>query len=306
MKTIYDLKMELREFGEVCEQEPMCRHTSFRTGGPAELLIVPRNGGAIPEILRIAGTSGRPLTVIGGCSNLLVSDGGIEGIVVMIREDDSMPGTLELAGIDIRADAAVSKERFIRFALEKGLAGMEFMAGIPGCLGGGIIMNAGTSMGWFADILRSIDIVDEGGGCRTLAVTSEMSSYRRMMIPGGAVVTGGLFRLRRAEDPGEPRRIIQEVLEDRKRKHPLQFPSAGSVFKNPEGHSSWKLIDEAGLKGATVGGAQVSELHTNFIINAGSATSGDIYELIRHVQSRVREKFGILLETEVRTVGEFV
>ena len=179
------------------------------------------------------------------------------------------------------------------------------MAGIPGCIGGGIMMNAGTFMGSFADILVDADIVDPEGNSRTVKINRSMSSYRKMNIDGGAVVTGARFRLERTDDAGRVRARVAEILSDRKAKHPLEYPSAGSVFKNPEGHSSWKLIDEAGLKGARVGGAAVSTLHTNFIINLDNATSRDVRALIDLVRETVQVKFGIELETEVKMIGSF-
>ncbi len=305
MKGTDDCIRKLRVLCTLRENEPMRNYTSFHSGGPAEILITPKECRFIPEILGIIESSGRRCTVIGGGTNLLVSDRGIEGVVLMIREDDAAPARLCIADGIVYADASVTKERFIGFALEHGFCGMEFMAGIPGCMGGGIIMNAGTYMGWFGDILKSVDIAEPNGGVRTIGVTPEMSCYRKLDIPAGAVVIGGRFALKEASDIDEPGRIVAGVLEDRRKKHPLQFPSAGSVFKNPEGHSSWKLIDDSGLKGFRIGGARVSELHTNFIINEKNATSSDIYELIRHVQRTVSEKAGIQLETEVRMIGAF-
>ncbi len=221
-------------------------------------------------------------------------------------EDDAHPAAMSvLDDGSVYADATARKDFFMEFAISSGFGGVEFMAGIPGCVGGGIMMNAGTYMGSFADILADVDIVDAEGNARTMKIDRSMSSYRHMDIDRGAIVTGARFRLERTDDPGLVRGRVAGILADRKGKHPLDYPSAGSVFKNPDGHSSWKLIDEAGLKGARIGGAAVSTLHTNFIINIDNATSGDVRALIDHVRETIRKKFGLEMEPEVKMIGSF-
>ena len=296
----------LSEWGRVLEHEPLKHYTSFRTGGPADLLVMPSGNRDVASIVTAVRDAGLPLTIIGGGSNLLVGDRGIAGVVLRLCEDDLRRADLSvLDDGTVYADAIAGKERFIEYAVGAGFRGVEFMAGIPGCLGGGIMMNAGTYMGSFADILVDVDSVDAEGKPHTVKVDRTMSSYRTMRIDNGAVVTGARFRLERTDDPGPVRARIAEILADRKGKHPLDYPSAGSVFKNPEGHSSWKLIDESGLKGARVGGAAVSTLHTNFIINADNATSRDIRSLIDLVRETVQAKFGIELQTEIKMIGSF-
>jgi UDP-N-acetylmuramate dehydrogenase len=172
-------------------------------------------------------------------------------------------------------------------------------------IGGGIIMNAGTFMGSFTDILRKIHYINNDGKSSVLEVDSSMASYRTFKIPDTCAIIGAEFELKPAKSVEECHKTIKEILEDRASKHPLDYPSAGSVFKNPEGHSSWQLIDDAGLKGAECGGAAVSTKHTNFIINKNNATSLDILSMIRKVQDEVYNKFGISLETEVKMIGEF-
>jgi UDP-N-acetylmuramate dehydrogenase len=296
----------LSEWGLVKENEPLKNYTTYRTGGPADVIVVPRKNDYVSRIVKIAGEGRLPLTVIGGGSNLLVGDKGIEGIVMRLCEDDSRrPEMTILEDGTLYADAIGSKENFIAFAAHAAFSGMEFMAGIPGCIGGGILMNAGTSMGSFVDIVKDIDIVDTSGTCRIIAIDKAKSSYRKMNIGEGNIITGARFRLSRADDPSAIRNKIEEILADRKMKHPLNYPSAGSVFKNPEGHYSWKLIDDAGLKGAMIGGACVSDLHTNFIINVNHATSQDIKDLINLARDTVRKKFGIELEPEIKMIGVF-
>ncbi|OHD64380.1 MAG: UDP-N-acetylenolpyruvoylglucosamine reductase [Spirochaetes bacterium RBG_13_51_14] len=296
----------LSELGQVKESEPLMHYTTYRTGGPADAIVFPWNNGCVPKVVRIAAEYGLPLMVIGGGSNLLVGDKGITGIVMRLCEDDSRRADISvLEDGYVYADAIASKQSFLDFAVSAGFGGAEFMAGIPGCLGGGIIMNAGTSEGMFVDILKDVDIVDYAGDERTQVIDKAMTSYRTMNIGSGNIITGARFRLARGYDITDMRRRIDEILADRRKKHPLDFPSAGSVFKNPEGYSSWKLIDEAGLKGTRIGGACVSDLHTNFIINADNATSQDIKNLVDLVRETVYKKFGITLETEVKMIGTF-
>jgi len=179
------------------------------------------------------------------------------------------------------------------------------MAGIPGSVGGGIFMNAGTFMGCFVDILKKIRGVDYNGSLFEVDAGSDISGYRKMNLPDNTVITGGIFSLPENDNPGEPGKRVEEIIKDRWSKHPMDYPSAGSVFKNPEGYSSWKLINDSGLKGCSIGGAMVSEKHTNFIINTGNALSCDIYNLIRHVQDTVFKNTGVTLETEIKILGEF-
>ncbi|MBP7735280.1 MAG: UDP-N-acetylmuramate dehydrogenase [Spirochaetes bacterium] len=296
----------LSEWGAVKEHEQLKHYTTYRTGGPADLLVLPRDIEAVSHIIGMVRDEKLPLTVIGGGSNLLVGDRGIEGIVLRLCEDDSRRAAMSVLGDGtIYTDAAASKERFIDFAVDSGFSGIEFMAGIPGCIGGGIIMNAGTFMGNFADVVKDVDVVDGKGNRRVIAIDRSMAAYRHMNIGEDVYVTGARFRLPAAEDRAAVRKKVDDILADRKMKHPLDYPSAGSVFKNPKGHSSWKLINDAGLKGKSVGGACVSDLHTNFIINKNNATSLDIRDLINLVRETVYDKFRIDLEPEVKMIGMF-
>ena len=296
----------LEQYGFISQNAPLSDFTSYAVGGPADLLIHPKSNKDIPEILKNIKSEGYPLTIVGGGTNLLVGDKGIRGVVLRISEDNLIQGELKDNGDGIvYGDATIAKKDFVNFSLSCGYKGIEFMAGIPGSIGGGIIMNAGTNLGWFADILTSVDIVTEEGGFNTLPVTDSMSCYRYLDLPQLSVVTGSHFKLQRAENPKEIEQTIEKLLKEREEKHPLNYPSAGSVFKNPEGQSSWKLIDDSGLKGYRIGGAMVSELHTNFIINYDNATSHDIKNLIQHVQEVVNKKFSVNLETEIRMIGDF-
>jgi UDP-N-acetylmuramate dehydrogenase len=306
MKIPRPVVKALSEWGLVKEKEPLKKYTTYRTGGPADVIVFSAKNEYVSNIVKIAREGEVPLTVIGGGSNLLVGDRGIEGIVLRLCEDDSRRAEMTISEDGtLYADAIGSKENFITFAVGAGFSGMEFMAGIPGCIGGGILMNAGTFMGSFVDIVKDVDIIDASGECRTIMIDKAMSSYRKMNIGERNIITGARFRLPRADDSAAVRSKIEEILADRKMKHPLDYPSAGSVFKNPTGYSSWKLINDAGLKGVRVGGACISDLHTNFIINVNHATSQDIKDLINLARDTVRKKFGVELETEIKMIGVF-
>ncbi len=306
-RTDMTILRALEKLGEVKTGEPMADYTTFRVGGPADVLFTPRDPECLGEVRDIACAADLPLTLIGGGSNLLVSDRGICGIVARLCDGAGFAGGMRISddGCFLYADARVDKKDLLEFALERGLEGMEFLAGLPGCVGGGIAMNAGTDRGWFSDILTRVRCIDGSGAVIEREITDEMVRYRNLSVEDGAIFLGGYFQLRRAADPDETRRRVEEILRDREFKHPLEYPSAGSVFKNPEGHASWKLVNDAGLRGFRVGGAMVSEKHTNFIINAGGATAADIARLICHVQETVQARFGVTLETEVRMLGEF-
>jgi UDP-N-acetylmuramate dehydrogenase len=283
----------------------MSEFTTFKTGGVADCLVYPRTAEGLSSIVRYAGTNGIPLTVIGGGSNLVISDKGLPGIVIRMAEDDVHKGVItEKESGGFYVDAIVRKRDLISHAVSHGYSGTAFMAGIPGCIGGGICMNAGTFMGNFIDILERIVYCDRTGDLHELSLTRSMGHYRGIDIDAGAVIWGGYFRFTERKPVEQLQREIDEIIADRKIKHP-QDPSAGSVFKNPENNQSWKLVNDAGLKGKRIGGAMVSDLHTNFIINAGGATSSDVRDLILFVQNAVNEKFGIMLHPEVRFVGEF-
>ena len=259
--------------------------TTFRAGGPADYLLTPFDRQGLRTAMTIAAEENLPLTVIGGGSNLLISDEGVRGLVIRLCEEEGLVshGAVEEDGT-LYADAWMKKRRFLERCLEESLEGMEFMAGIPGCLGGGIIMNAGTNMGTFADILERVEYLDSRGELKTAPIRKDMAKYRSLNLGEKAVITGGFFRLQPVKKIDLVRKKIEEIEAERKVKHPLDYPSAGSVFKNPEGHASWKLINDAGLKGRRLGGAMVSELHTNFIINVDKARSVDILNLIRLIQ----------------------
>ncbi|HEY1406100.1 MAG TPA: UDP-N-acetylmuramate dehydrogenase [Spirochaetota bacterium] len=303
--TILNIVSDVKEFATVRTGADMRQLTTFKTGGVADILAYPRSIDGASALVRYARDRSIPLTVIGGGSNLIVGDKGIRGIVVRMAEDDIGQGIITKRGEGIvYADAITRKRDLIEFAVANGFDGSQFMAGIPGCVGGGIHMNAGTFMGNYIDILDRVIYVDSNGEERDVSTTKDMAHYRGIDLADALIIYGAVFSFKGTQAPDILRKAVEDIVDDRKKKHP-QDPSAGSVFKNPEGHFSWKLVNDAGLKGKRIGGAMVSDLHTNFIINAGGATSRNIRDLIECVRSEVQKQFGIDLHTEVRFVGEF-
>lgn len=300
----HDVIKELSQYGRLYVDVPMSQFTTFKVGGPADMLVEPYSNETIPYIITIAKQTEMPVTIIGGGSNLVVGDRGIRGLVVRMGSSQEDEGSIAFEGTNVIVDAKVTKKRFVEEAIEHGLAGMEFMAGIPGCIGGGVIMNAGTTMGTFSDIITDITCYTADGTLLTVANTS-LFSYRKSMLPEGAIVISARCTLTIADNPEDVKNTVKEILRERKNKHPLDYPSAGSVFKNPDGHASWKLINDVGLRGYSIGGAKVSELHTNFIVNTGKATAMDIKHLVEFIQETVHKLYDIHLEPEIRFLGEF-
>jgi UDP-N-acetylmuramate dehydrogenase len=293
---------ELKQYGSVSVNTPLSGYTSFKTGGEASIFVEPRDEKGAFESYSAALQSGTETLVVGGGTNLLVSDKGFPGIVIKISDEKFMP---EISDEFIYSSSFVSKENFIEAAVHAGFGGVEFMAGIPGSMGGGIFMNAGTFMGCFSDVLFRIRIADSGGNIREIDIDSEDSGYRKMNLPEECVILGGYFKLPGVKNTESIKTSIKATVDERWIKHPMEYPSAGSVFKNPEGYSAWKLVNDCGLKGYKIGGAMVSDKHTNFIINTGDATSQNIYDLIKYVQRTVYDKTGVNLETEVKIIGDF-
>jgi len=279
----------------------MREHTTLRVGGPADLFVIPNCAQQVAETVRACRDLGVPLLVLGNGSNLLVRDGGIRGAVLHIGTDMarySVEGTLLTAQAGLPLPAAA------RAAMLAGLDGLVFAEGIPGSIGGAACMNAGAYGGEMAQVVRSVDIVDEDGHPPTLAASELDYAYRHSaLLDRGWVVTSVVCAL----TPGDPAEIAERMrglAEQRRAKQPLRQPSAGSTFKRPPGHFAAQLIDEAGLKGQSVGGAQVSPLHAGFVVNTGNATAADVLALIDIIQARVLARSGVALEPEVRVVGD--
>jgi UDP-N-acetylmuramate dehydrogenase len=278
---------------------PLAARTTWRVGGNAERLFAPRTLADLQAFLA-SGQAVEPLTWIGHGSNLLVRDGGVAGTVICTR---SGPKALEqLDATTVRAEAGVSSAKVARFCADAGLTGAEFLAGIPGAIGGALAMNAGAYGSELADILAAAEVIDRAGNVRVAAPAEFAFGYRHAVLPEGEWFVAAHLRL----SPGDPDAIrarTKELLGHREATQPVNLANAGSVFRNPEGDFAARLIETAGLKGTRVGGAEVSERHANFIVNRGEATAADIEALIRLIQNRVREVHGVTLVPEVRIVG---
>ena len=287
---------------QVLAEEPMKKHTTFRIGGPADFLVLPQTPQEIAEVTSLCRREGQPWYVIGNGSNLLVSDKGVRGVVIQLLRNFNK---IEVRGEEIRVQAGAVNAAVARQALDAGLTGFEFAAGIPGTTGGAVVMNAGAYGGEMKDILKEVTVLDEEGNVRTLASEELELGYRTSIIARkGYIVLDICMKLEKG-DPEAIRARMDELKEKRVTKQPLEYPSAGSTFKRPEGYFAGKLIMDAGLRGFTVGGAQISEKHCGFVINKGDATAEDVANLMEETKKIVMEKFGVVLEPEVKRLGEF-
>ena len=287
---------------QVLEAESMSRHTTFRIGGPADLFVVPKSVDEIAEVLKICREEKAPYFILGNGSNLLVSDKGYRGVVVQLYRGF---GKITVSGEEIHAQAGALLSGIAAAARDASLTGFEFAGGIPGTLGGAVVMNAGAYGGEISDNLLWAELMDETGAVLRLERDRLKLSYRHsVMMEQSLVVLRAGFSFTK----GDAMAITQKVAElsrSRKEKQPLEYPSAGSTFKRPEGYFAGKLIQDCGLKGFRVGDAMVSEKHSGFVINVGHATAADVMTLIRHVQQEVDRQFCVRIEPEVRMIGEF-
>lgn len=296
-KLINDIRSALPGL-EMHENEPMSAHCSFRIGGPARLMACPASGAEAAALLRLLREADAPVELMGKGTNLLVADEGLDAVVVRLGE--AISGAELLPGDRVRAGAGISLAKLAVFAAEAGLSGLEFAHGIPGSLGGAVFMNAGAYGGEMKDVLESAEIALPDGTLREAPAEELELSYRHSALEGsGALVTAATVKLTPAE-PEAIRARMRELMEKRRASQPLDMPSAGSTFKRPVGGYAAALIDQAGLKGFAIGGAQVSEKHAGFVINRGGATFDDVLRLMEHIQKTVLEKSGVRLAPEVR------
>ncbi len=282
-------------------EEPMKKHTTFRVGGPADVLVQPDET-ALAAILALCRQYHVPYSFIGNGSNLLVGDKGIRGVVI---EMAGPMGNIEVDGTKITAQAGAMLSKIANTAASNGLGGMEFAAGIPGSVGGAVVMNAGAYGGEMKDIIEKVYVLEENGAQLELDRDALDFGYRHSCIPKKKYIVTKVVLDLVPRDEAEIRSEMKELNEKRAEKQPLQYPSAGSTFKRPEGYFAGKLIMDAGLRGYQVGGAQVSEKHCGFVINKGDATAADICQLMRDVSDKVQAQFGVVLEPEVKMIGEF-
>ncbi len=286
---------------EIRTNEPMARHTSFRVGGPADRFVIPESETELREAVLDCKKSGQPWYMIGNGSNLLVGDKGFRGTII---------STERLAELEVQkneniiiAGAGVMLSKLANTAAREELTGLEFAAGIPGTTGGAVAMNAGAYGGEIKDVLLDAQVLTQDGEFLTLTAEELELSYRHSCIfEKNYVVVSARFAFEKG-DADQIRGRMDELAKARREKQPLEFPSAGSTFKRPEGYFAGKLIQDAGLKGYTVGGAQVSEKHSGFVINRGGATAEEVVFLIKQVQKKVMKQFNVMMQPEVRFIG---
>lgn len=294
-----DLERYLKKIDDLSFEKnvPLSEYTTWKVGGPADFFVVVRSEKALFKLVEITVGDSIPLLVIGNGSNLLVSDTGFRGVVVRLSGDLA---EVSCGDAEVLAGGGTLLSHVIVEAARCGLAGLEFAFGIPGTAGGGVMTNAGAFSGCLSDVLLYVRALDLEGSIKTYE--SFEQRYRHPLIPSGEIVIETAFKMRKASSE-EVEKRLDEVRAERKKTQPWGMATAGSVFKNPEKGPAGRLIEECGLKGMRVGGAKISEVHANFIINTGGASASEIYILIELVRSAVMEKFGIALDTEIQLVG---
>lgn len=300
-QNFYDKLNNVIAKDSILIDEPMSRHTTFRVGGPTDFFVTPKAKEEVRDVIRICKEAGMPYYIIGNGSNLLVSDAGYRGVIVQIYKEMN---EVKVEGDLVKAQAGALLSGIAAKALGAELTGFEFASGIPGTIGGACVMNAGAYGGEMKDVLESVTVLTGEGKIIELGRNELELGYRTSVIAKeGYIVLGAVLKLERGN--GEKiKTYMDELKEKRVTKQPLEYPSAGSTFKRPEGYFAGKLIEDAGLRGFQVGGAQVSEKHCGFVINRDHATAADIMELMRQVQIRVKENSGVDLEPEVKRLGD--
>lgn len=287
---------------QVKKSEPMKSHTTFRVGGPADYFVTPQTAEEVAKVIEVCSQENVPYYIVGNGSNLLVSDNGYNGVIIQIYKQMNQ---VEVNGHEIHAQAGALLSLIANRALEAELTGFEFAAGIPGTLGGACVMNAGAYGGEMKDVLKSVTVLTGDGEVKTLQKEELELGYRTSVIAKrGYIVLDAVIGLQGGKKE-EIKAVMDDLKERRITKQPLEYPSAGSTFKRPEGYFAGKLIQDAGLRGFQVGGAQVSEKHCGFVINKDQATAADVMNLMNQVSDKVYEKFGVRLEPEVKRLGVF-
>ncbi len=285
---------------EIMIDEDMKNHIYFKVGGPADILLTPTSIDQLSETVKVCNENNIPYYVIGNGSNLLVKDGGIRGVVITLTKLDK----IQSKGNLIKAEAGVLLKDVSERAVENSLTGFEFACGIPGSVGGAVFMNAGAYDGEIKNVILEAEVLDSDGNIIILNRDELDLGYRTSKVmKENFIVLSAIFQL----ELGDKEKIqdrVNELTRKREEKQPLEYPSAGSTFKRPEGYFAGKLIQDAGLKGYSIGGASVSEKHSGFVINKGGATAKDILNLIEHIQNEVKKQFGVDLHPEVRILGE--
>jgi len=294
--------------GEIRKNELMSKHTSFAIGGPADILASPVDRDDLVMLLKEIRQQGAPYYILGSGTNLLVKDGGFRGVMISLKRMHAIRIEREYRSIGgsyvaVQAEAGAPLTTLLAFSLEKGFTGLEFAAGIPGTIGGAICMNAGTGGGAIGDIIESVSLLSPEGTVVKKSREEMKFGYRTSSIPAGHLVLDASVILRR-DDAEKIKKKVKELIDTRKQRQPWGLPNAGSMFKNPQEESAGRLIETAGLKGRTIGNAQVSDKHANFIVNTGKATAADVLQLMEIVKQAVLEVHGVRLEPEIKVIGE--
>lgn len=298
MQTIEKLKAVM-DIENIKENEPMKNHTSFKVGGPADILLIPQSKEELQKVLTICKNSGKPMYIIGNGSNLIVRDGGYKGIIIKTKALNHVKVDNET----MNAEPGISLKDLASIALEEKLTGLEFASGIPGSLGGAVTMNAGAYDGEIKNIIKSIEVITENGSFKTIPLNECNFGYRSSVLQKNDWVLVGICLALKHGDYDTINEKMLNLNTQRQVKQPLEYPSAGSTFRRPEGYYAGKLVQDAGFKGYSIGGAQVSEKHSGFVINKGDATASDILNLISAIQTGVKDQFGVELKTEVIVIG---
>lgn len=280
--------------------EPMKNHTTFKIGGPAQYYVTPESVTQIQEVVSLCKDKNISLHVIGNGSNILVGDDGVDGVVLALFNTFS---DYEIKDNVITAQAGMSLIKLAVIALREGLTGLEFASGIPGSVGGAVYMNAGAYDGQMKDVVTSVTVLDEAGNIRILGRDELDMGYRTSAVAKHNMIVLQVIIELKAGNKEQIKDRMNQLSELRKQKQPLEYPSAGSTFKRPEGYFAGKLIADAGLKGYSIGGAAVSEKHAGFVVNMGGATAKDVVELTDYIKKRIIEQFGVTLELEIKKIG---
>lgn len=303
MSEVLDLKnlfSDIYSKDEVKINALMKEHINFEVGGPADILLIPSKVEQIIESIKICKENNIPYFVMGNGSNLLVKDGGIRGVVIKLTGLTN----LEVNETEIKADCGVMLKELSDKALENSLTGLEFACGIPGSVGGAVFMNAGAYNGEIKNVIKEAQVITSYGEIVTLSKDELELGYRTSKVMrDNSIVINATFKLEKGNKE-EIKETIDDLTQKREEKQPLEYPSAGSTFKRPEGYFAGKLIQDSGLKGYSIGGAAVSSKHSGFVINKDNATAKDILDLIAYIQAEVKKQFGVELHTEVRIIGE--
>jgi len=300
--AFYNRMMDIIEENRIYTNEPMKKHTTFRVGGEADFFVVPKTKEEIKKIVALCQEMDMPYYILGNGSNLLVGDKGYRGVIIQIYKEMN---AIQIEGNEMRVQAGALLSKIGSVALEAELTGFEFAAGIPGTVGGAVVMNAGAYGGEMKDVLKEVTVLTPEGEILILAKEELELGYRTSIVAKkNYIVLEATIVLEKGDKEAIKARM-DELRVQRTTKQPLEYPSAGSTFKRPEGYFAGKLIQDAGLRGFQEGGAQVSEKHCGFVINKGNATAAEVRTVIKDVQEKVKEAFGVELETEVIFVGDF-